>query len=437
VVWVTELFTPSTVAGLFRGIEELGWESDGIRNESLVKWMYAVREGRLAGWINLGPVAPQGTKRLDRQRTAPLPAEVLTVLPTLMSVTPSVTALVTGFVLRDEHASSLNEPLRAYYSTREDNDPSFRRRDVARFLLRGGGVRLGRRIRLPDTLRREATKERVASIEGACADWVRRYFAGAFASLQRTPLPTAVLFVTEHVAPLTESAREVRAFAALSIDRHHDAWESSEWPGVRMVPPLSWNDEGRRLVFACRRGDARLVASGDPAPQSNEAIAHRSNERVNGLLSRWALTCVLEAYRQTLAILRDKTAGEHRHSPVRDLKALRSLTRSKLYDVHTVAHEIDEFTQRDSAYRFEVMEMSQSTVENATPRDLLKELQSSQRFCAVQLKREADLLQATMSVAADVSQTISNIRTQRLVLLLTVVSIGIAIWAVVITLAQP
>jgi hypothetical protein len=247
-----------------------------------------------------------------------------------------------------------------------------------------------------------------------------------------------VLFVTEQTPPLSDAAREIRAFDALAIDRDYDAWDSTEWPGARMVMPRSWDDEGARLVFACRRRDAFPEEPGHADPSSNWTIAQRAHGRVRGLLSRWALTCMLDRYHHTLARLRDAAAGEGAYRPVRDLKELRSLTRKALYDIVTSAQEVHELVESDRAYCHDVMEMKYVRSIRGERPDLLKELRSSQRTRARQLQREVALLQSTLSVSAGVSQTISNIRIQRLVVILTFVSIAIALLAAFITLrAKP
>jgi hypothetical protein len=438
VIWVAELYTPSTVAGLLEGIANLGWEYGRSRDESLSKWMSDVRQGRRAGWTSLGLVSPPHDAHFARERTAPLPEGVRASLPILMSLTPSVTALVVAFILNDESADMLDAPLRANYSTRVVRDPLFRRWDVVRYVFRNGSVRLGRRIYNPDHLRHKAARSSIREMERACVDWVGGYLPGSFASLHSLPFPTAFLFVTEETRPLTEAARATRAFDALSIDRDYDAWESTEWPCGRLVLPRSWDDEGSRLVFACRRRDAFPDRPGYSDPSSNWTIAQRADDLVRGLLSRWALTCLLDGYHDELAVLRDKAASEGTYRPVRDLKELRSLARTALYDIGTSAQEVEEFVKSNRSYRYDVMEMKYVRSTRGEQPDLLEELRSSQQSRAQQVQRESALLQSMLAVSNNVSQTISNIRIQRLVVLLTFVSIAVALWAIFLTLtAKP
>jgi len=431
-IWVAELYTSSTVAGLLAGITHLGWEYGRIRDDSLTKWMSDVREGRQAGWMSLGLVSPPEDPHLMRERTAPLPEGVREALPTLMSVTPSVTALVIAFLMDDESADLLDVPFRANFSTRRE--PLFRPWHVVQYVLRNGPLRFGHRIYDPDMIRCDRIKSSMRELERGCVDWVREHLPGAFTSLEGASFPTATLLVTEKVSPLTEEAGRIRAFEGLAIDRDYDAWESDEWPKARLVLPRSWDGEGSRLVFACRRRDAFPDQPGYPDPSSNWTIAQRADDLVRGLLSRWSLTCLLDGYHERLSALRDRTARDGGYRPVHDLKQLRSLARTELYDIAACAQEIEEFVESDQAYRYGVLEMTYAREVRGKRLDLLASLRSSQGMRAQQVQRESGLLQSTLSTSNDLSQTISNIRIQRLVVLLAVVSTAIALWALFLAL---
>lgn len=430
VIWVVELYTPSTIDGLLRGITDLDWEYGRTRNNSLLKWMSDVRQGRTAGWTNLGIVSQPSSSDFMSERVAPLPRGIRSCRPILMSLTPSVTALVVAFFMDDESADQLNDPLRANYSTLVTRDPLFRRFDVIRYILQSKHPRLGQHIHRPDNLRHAAVRSRIAAMQDECVNWVRRHLPGTFHSLRTVPFPTALLFVTEKTLPLTEAAGLVRAFGPLCIDREYDAWDSSEWPAGRLVFPRSWDDEGAQLIFACRRHDAFPKDAGYPDPTSNGTIAFRADEVVRGLLSRWAVLHMLNSFHMRLASLRDKTARERKYHPIRDLKRFRALARTALYDILVAAQEVMEFVENDHAFRWEVMEMRYVRSVRGTHPKLIEDLRDSLRNRAQQIQRESTLLQATLTIITDVSQTILNTSIQRLLLFLAILSAGVALWTV-------
>ncbi len=216
-IWVAELYTPSTVGGLLTGIGDLGWEYGRSRDDSLTRWMNDVRGGRRAGWTSLGLVSPPEDAHFMSERTAPLPSGVKAALPILISLTPSLTALVIAFLFDDHSAGSLDSPLRAEFSTTIQRDPLFRPWHPVRYVLKNGSIRLGRRIRNPDLIRRETVRSRLRDLESGCAQWVRDHLPGAFVSLPSSRVPTATLLITERVGECQHSCRlKPSHYAALS-----------------------------------------------------------------------------------------------------------------------------------------------------------------------------------------------------------------------------
>ena len=433
-VWVAELYTPSRIQGLIEGISNLGWEHGKSRDDSLLRWMSEVRQGRRAGWTSLGLVSPPGKAHLMRERTAVLPEGVRAALPILMSLTPSITALVTAFIFDDQVAASLDEPLRAEYTTQTKRSRFFRRRDLLFHILFGTPVQLSRSIYDPDIQRRTLTRTCLAELEGTCVRWVRQNLPGVFASGIRSGMfPTALILVTEVAAPVTEEARSIRAFEALAIDRDYDAWESEEWSGARLVLPRSWDEEGLRLTFACRRRDAFPERPGYPDPKSNWTIAQRANGLIRGLLSRWALSGMLDGYHELLSELRDGLAGTQTHRPVRDLKKLRSLARTKLFDIVTSSHDIEEFASVRWRYCHDVLEMKYTRSSTPERTNLVDALSREQRRRSEQVRRNAELLRTILSVTVGASQAIASIRIQWLAIGLSILSTGIAVVAFIVS----
>ena len=343
-----------------------------------------------------------------------------------------------AFILDDQAAASLDEPLRAEYTTRTEKSHLFRRRDLLNHLLFGAPAKLGRRILDPNLQRRNAARNRLAELENDCIRWVSQNLPGIFASGIRSGIfPTALLLVTEVAAPATEEAQSIRAFEGLAIDRDYDAWESEEWPGARLVLPRSWDEEGMRLTFACRRRDAFSEQPGYHDPESNWAIAQRADDRILGLLSRWALSCMLDGYHETLSELRDSLASTRTHRPVKDLKTLRLLARTKLFDIIGSSHEIEEFTNDMRQYRYDVLEMNYTQQLTPEGTNLIDALSTEQRRRSEQARRDAELLQEIMNVTVGASQAIANIGIQWLAIVLSILSIVLALIALFASTGKP
>ena len=432
-VWVVELYTPSTISGLLTGVAKLGWEYGRSRDDSLVEWMGNVRQGRHAGWTSLGLVSRPDRRDSMAERLALLPAGVEAALPVLISLTSSLTALVIAFVMTDEGASVLDGPLHAEYHTQSGRDRLFRWWHVIPYVLWDGPIRAGRHIYSPDLRRRKELRAILGGLELSCSAWVAERMPGAFCrGTNGDKLPTVALLVTEAAAPLTQETHQPWAFGALSLNRDYAAWESEEWPGARLVLPELSGGEDWRLTFACRRHDAFQDNRGYYEPESNWTIAQRADDYVRGLASRWAISCLLDLFQERVSALRDRSATRRLFRPVRDLKTLRSLTQSQLYDVMTSTQEIAEFVKADRGYGHDVLEMRYVHSKGDKPLELLQELKSSQASRSQLVQQDVTLLQSTLSIVSDITQTISNIRIQRVLVILAVVSIIVAFIAIII-----
>jgi hypothetical protein len=432
-IWVTELYTPSTVAGLFEGIKKLDWEHGLTRADDLAKWMSDVRHGRTAGWTSLGLVSSKTTPGLFQERTAELPLPVEASMPIVMSITPSVTALVIAFLLDDSGAAALESPLRRDYTTFVRRDPRFRWRDIPPYVLWNRRLHLTTSYHTPDFQRRDAAAIVLDDLEAQCVTWVQRHLPGVFASGLRAGLhPTAMLFVSDGVPPLTEQARQIRALEGTGLDRGYDCWQTGEWPNCRMALPHAWRKEELRLRFGCRRADAFPEEPGYPEPQSNWTIAHRADDLVRGLLSRWALSCMLDGYHQLLSSERDRSARSSTYRSIRDLRQVRRLLRRDIYDARTSAVEVKELTIAKRSFTYDVLEMEYVQPVGSKTIHLLDEMRTGQASQARQVARDSDLLLSTLASSAHLTQAVSNIRVQRITLLLSVISIVTAIAAIVV-----
>lgn len=433
-IWVAELYTPSTVSGLLDGLRNLGWEHGRSRDDSLLEWMSDVREGRRAGWTSLGLVTTREDRWLMTERVAPLPNGVRAMLPRLTSLTPSMTALLCCFVLDDDCAASLNPLLRQDYSTYVEKRP-YGLWDVILYLAGRKEVRFGGSVLSPDLQRRTASQEALDSLEHRCSAWIAEHLPGAFSSgPQCGTHPSAALVVAEQEAPLTTAVDHVQAFDGIGLNRSYRAWHTDELSGVRISIADSWSSPNPRLLFAGRRRDMAPRKPGYPDPESDWTLAQHTDNYVKGLLSRWAISCLLDGYHNQLLVLRDHTASDLDHSPIRELRQLRELARTQMLDVLAVTSEIVTFAADNRWYRHDVIEPV-ATPESGTARmELVPELQEGQSRRSLQMRDEADRLLKSLSLSAEMTQTISNIRVQRLLVALTLASVTAAVIAVMVTL---
>lgn len=433
-IWLVELYTPSTVNGLFEGVRKLGWEKGRTGSHDLLEWMDKVRAGRRAGWMSLGFVTNPDDRQLMRERSALLPAGVKAAFPAVMSISPSITALSFCFILNEQESLSVSAVLKSDFDTQIERMSRLKMLDVVRYIIFGGEIGLGHKILDPESARRELAQKKLRDIEIECQRWVAKWLPGAFSSLHGASMPTAFLFLTKNVVPLSEEAREVRALDAIGVGYRHEVWRSSEWVEGRVTLPYSTFDVAHRIIFCCRRKDAFPAGSGYFEPESNFTIAQRADEYIQGVLVRRSLSGLLDAYHEFISTLRDRWARDGGYKTIRDLKRLRSLVRTTKYDIEACSQEIIDLGGREQRYRIGSSDLYLLRGDGRSRISLFEGLRSSQTRRAGQVKRDSELLHSMLITSNEISQTIANIRIQFVVIVLAVVSIGVAVWAAIISL---
>jgi hypothetical protein len=447
-VWVAELFLPSTVDQLTRGIQSLGWSRGRTRSDDdLAEWVKSSRS-RGGGWISLGLVSPPDSPHFMSERLAELPPGVRAALPYLHSVSSAMTALVILFILDDDAATGLTPILRASYETRLEATPPWLGRSGAIMrLLKRIGWRLFRKwslarshsIHRPHDLRRTAAAQYLRERRQECTDWVGEHLPGAFSSgLAGFELPTAQLLTTEVAEPLSEAMDESReAYDATGLAGSYRSWRADEWPAIRLaLPDTFFDDSSRALTFACRRADSFDPKTAHIPDQSDWSIAQYADDRIRGLLIRWAASMLLAEHRRRLATVRDLMgAGSQRHSAVGNLKRARRLIAVEAVDVEVTAAEVKHLASNESLYRHDVLEPVEAYPigrgGGGEPVKLLESLRRRQIEEADELTEQLQILVGALASSSSITAAISSVRLQRLVLLLTAVSIAIATWAAV------
>jgi hypothetical protein len=345
----------------------------------------------------------------------------------LISVGPSLTGLVMQFILDDEAATRVEGPLRADYSTKRQRNLKPDTRELLRFIVKGGTIRLsGQSIWLPDQVRRQEVRNVLETQERDCRQWVKNNLPGAFSAMAEGSMPTCALLVTKSTRPFTNEARKIRAFEGLGIDRLFDSWSFREWPGGSFGFDSMSESVGNRIVVGTRRKDAFPPSKLYDEPESNWTLAYRINELLAVFLARWATGCLLAVYREKLLLLQDSAAKQNVRMPISNLKKVRHLFRTTLLDLQSTASEVLVLTGSKRDFHNWVIEPQQPTKEGEPKLELLPLMRDRQQKLAAQLQLDAAAVQSTLSTMNDFSLAMSSMRLQRLVIVLTVVSIGLA-----------
>ncbi|NQZ04241.1 hypothetical protein [Idiomarina sp.] len=430
-IWVVELYPPSHTSKLRDSIKSIGWDEDTIGKKKLAQWLDDTRYGRSAGWINLGPVTnPQNISDFSL-RSATLPDNTNCAYPYLVSITPSLTALITLFILNESDSEDISLTIRREYQKKQTEVVKKNTVTMLRYLLLGNAKFFARKTRYPNQIREETVKQVIARHTETCVSWISERFPGVFSSSSKTgDFPTACLVLTEEITPFTEQARKILKLRGLRLSEPFGGWQVAEHPSLNFYTPSSFDSEGKRLTFSGKRSEV-LDDSDSQQQTCNHSIATSLQGEILPIISEWATSALLDKYCEDLSGMRDDAANIGKFNPLQDLRRLRALSHTTLYDISMCVKELPE--RSDFASGFDPVTAKSIKNELHKERDFKLEARKFQRERSDQLKHQTETLTQVLSQTGHISQTISNLRTQRLVVLLTSISILVSALALLIT----
>ena len=121
---LTELYLPSSIDSLRRGIDRMGWRKGKTNDEDVVDWIDRARTSS-GSWRSLGFVASSRNPPFMAERTAILPPGIHAIFPSLHA-SSGLSALTVLFVLDEDVSEDINEVLsRDFKRWSEDIPPHY------------------------------------------------------------------------------------------------------------------------------------------------------------------------------------------------------------------------------------------------------------------------------------------------------------------------
>ena len=329
---------------LLDSLERLGWSrGDSWRNlASRLKDLETSQFGQ--GHINLGRiVSPDiSDNYIPKPLSAPLPANVQYARGDICYFTPSLIALTLEFVFDEEvrwaYQKALHQNRESYVTPTETayriHDPENQKRDHI------------------DNLRRDAAQ--IAS------QWIENNVPGLFASgLLQGEFPTCE-FVTLRKAkpfPLRTELDGVYPdyLSYLGIDNSFDAWESTQYPGLRLAPSARASTIKHHAILSINESNWAEKSPGLSDDESRDSRIYWLHMTMTGILGIWAILSLLRGYADHFKELRRSTLlGYPKDGQVED--ALQEISESLSYsvDISAVTSELASYMQRKISFGFDI-----------------------------------------------------------------------------------
>lgn len=237
------------------------------------------------------------------------------------------------------------------------------------------------------------------------------------------------LLLTRHAEPFTERSPYLTA-TGLSFE--FDVWRS----GSPAVWRIGFPRNGFRAVAAARRG-AITMPNDEPADAAPPAhVADVFDDTQGPIVGVWATSCLVTAYQQSLATIRDRASTRNRtNRPVKQARELDAHISSDGFDIAAVtadiAHSTDEISPTFGIFAPSYEIQTDHLPERMRPKEALQGAVSIQRAhlraSAARLALDAERTIAGVGASANLRQTISNTRLQRWIVMLAVLALIVAI----------
>ena len=400
-IWTTEFFTPDNVHNLSRQLERLEASQPTIPGRSLAEFLENQRANPGSS-LELY-LFPPGEKRLpfSSGHQCELPRFASSAQGTVTMLTPSLTALVTYFKLREGERSRIEEAVHRTYQTRVTpwgtgvtaSSPSLERRAHIN--------------RIRGEWRAEATK------------WHRKNFRGLLSNNGEEP-EMCELAVLEGVS---EGSREMMDALALSFSYSKFAGPAGDASKpIRYFPYLGGDDLQSHSVMAL--DSAQLPHIDTSGYQAGETgAAHYVDSQFRATFCVWALLRVFRFYQRRLAKTRDGAANV-----IGNARASKALAKVRAdfavcVDAASIGRELLEIDSTFARYQSDIDLEPESSDWPQSSQTLVEVIQEELPRQAQGLLRNVEDLNSALQSQANLLSAHANLRLQPWIILLALLSL--------------
>jgi hypothetical protein len=421
-LWAVEIFGPAEGDNLQSALSKLGWNEDRLfgLNGDPGSWLGEQRKYGTEGSLNLGVIERPGKSRfLSRGRQAPLPEPVDYAYGWLYQLSPSVTAVILCFVMKESAKGAYEAEInRDRKTTHESLEGGYRSYNVEHLKRRS-----------VELVRKEA-REMVA-------DWFACYLPGLFSlAIDGNRIPTAELLTTKeqqlfHDERTTVDPNWIQLATPLGI---HEVWTLE-------------NPDAIRLCWPCFEDDLRFhgVVHLRTAGLTTEDLRHRGDhgdasyvsfvdDHLRGVLVHFAAIAALREIIRRLRLTPSTLAADttSRRGTVRCLEQIR-LFFDRSVGVPAFTSELAAGSEHIQSFKWNCSEFYTTPWHKGDkPSLMIETLRARTHFFATRAlgleKETRELLEQLSAILS----TRENIRTQARMELVTVVAAIVSIASLVV-----
>ena len=409
-LWGVEIYGPAEIDKLYLGLKRLGWNDERLfgLNPNPRSWIDEQRTYGTEGSFNLGLIDRPGKSRfLLKARPAPLPDAVNYAHGWIFQLSPSITAFVICFFLKEPASNAYQLEINLDRKTvHEPLDGGYRSYDV-------------------EHAKRRAVDAARASSRTLVTDWFTAHLPGLFSlASDGNRLPTAELLTTDRHCLLADEHKGLEPdWIRLTSPRgHRQVWTLKSMEGIKLCWPEFDNDIRYHGIVNLRTSlltAEHLKYRGDP---SDSVYVSLVDDHIRGVLVHFAETAALREIVRRLRLAPSTLSPDTttRRSTLRCLEQIR-LFFDQSVGVPAFTSELAAKAEKIDSYRWncEAFEASGWRPDDP-PTQISEALRSRTQFLASRAQYLEKETREHMEQLSGILSTRENIRTQTRMELVTV-----------------
>ncbi|RTY01717.1 hypothetical protein EJ576_09000 [Pseudomonas sp. C 49-2] len=429
IVWGVEMYGPSENELLCENLARLNWTagSGSSKRDDASEWVRRQRSYGHGGWYNVGIVSSPNDshKYLFPTNETKLPDNVDYLIVKIFQLTPALTSIVIGFILK-EHISTI------YESELQKSRVGYNKRMERKSILRISAEEIKNR----DIINARQALRKIAQ------NWFHSHLPGYFCNSDIYRLPTAEL-ITTATNPLLPKENTRRATSdrwrdIIALCSPYDTWHSSTGTGVSFTSRNGLKDDPAHLIICLCKEEVSDDATKYRGKRSNRAFISHSADLMDGIISNFAAVGFLT---EALKNLRVSRASLKMHKVSKDNGLLAIEKIQTFFDnslgTPVVAAELRNRSEHSSNFVHDcALFYSQNWRPENPPRTISQELCEHTNSLSNQVITEDHSLREHLEQLSSIISVRESIKAQRKMEVLTIFALIVAIISLGMATAQ-
>ncbi len=425
-LWAVEIFGPAETDKLYSALAKLGWNEDRLFsfNADPGSWLSEQRKYGTEGCLNLGMIERPGERRfLTLGRHAPLPDAVDYAHGWLYQLSPSVTAVILCFAMKESTAVA--------YEVEINRDRKTTHEPL------GGGYR----THSVEYLKRRSIELVRKETRAIVADWFSNHLPGLFClAADGNRIPTAELLTTKDQQLFDDEHTSVDPHwvqLATPLGRG-EVWTLRSSDAIRLCWPDFEDDLRFHGVIHLRTTGLTAADMLHRGNHGNASYVSLVDDHLRGVLVHFAAIAALREITRRLRLTPSALAADttSRRGTVRCLEQIR-LFFDRSVGVPALTSELVAASEHIHSYKWNCSEFQTTPWhKDEKPRLMSETLRARTHFLAI---RARDLEKETRELLEQLSAILStreNIRTQARMELVTIGAAIVSIASLVVAVVS-